>query len=82
MVCLGYVVVVVFWPFSEMCLMFPKTEHFNTFTAPDCKISGLKGACKQYIFRSYNTSTSNAERFDETPFTCLYEKGNQKASGF
>ena len=31
-------------------------------------------ASKQYIFRSYNTSTVNVVRFDENPFTCQCEK--------
>jgi len=39
-------------------------------------------AYKQYIFRSYNTSTFNAMRFDENPFTFQHEKENQKAYGF
>ena len=28
--------------------------NINPFTAPACKMSGLKDACEQYIFRSYN----------------------------
>ena len=36
-------------------------------------------AGKQYIFQSYNTSTFNALRFDENPFTCQCEKGDKKA---
>ena len=40
---------------------------FNPFTAPACKISRMKGSCKQYIFWSY---VFNAMYFDENPFTC------------
>ena len=36
-------------------------------------------ACKQYISRSYNTSTFNAMHFDESPFTCQCEKENKMA---
>ena len=36
------------------------------------------GTCKQNIFRSYNTSTLNAMRFDENPFTCQCEKKKTK----
>ena len=38
--------------------------------------------CKQYIFRSYNTFTFSATRFDENPFTCQCEKEDKKAEGF
>ena len=38
--------------------------------------------CKQYTFRSYNTSTFSAVRFDENPFTCLCNKEDEKAEGF
>ena len=44
-------------------------NSFNPFTAPACKISGLKialiRACKQYIRCSYNKSTFNAAHFDK-----------------
>ena len=39
-------------------------------------------ACKEYIFRSYNTSTFHATRFDEDPFTWQCGKEDKKASGF
>ena len=40
-------------------------------------------ACKQCISDpSYNTSTFNAVRFDENPFTCLCNKEDEKAEGF
>ena len=42
-----------------------------------CKMYGY--AYKQYIFKSYNTSTFNAVRFDENPFTCHCEKEDKKA---
>jgi len=35
-------------------------------------------ACKQYIFRSYNTSTFNAVSLDENPLTSECEKENKK----
>ena len=46
---------------------------FNPFTAPAVKCPGWKMhrlACKQYMFRSCNTLTFTAVRFDEYPFTC------------
>ena len=46
-------------------------------TAPARKMSWSKmhgRACKQYIFRSYNTYTFNAMRFDENPLTGQCEK--------
>ena len=39
-------------------------------------------ACKQYIFRSCNTSTFSAVRLDENPFTCQCEKESKTAPGF
>ena len=39
-------------------------------------------ACEQYIFRSCNTSTFNAMRFDENPVTSQCEQGNKEAEGF
>ena len=47
---------------------------------PGWKMHGR--ACKQYIFRFYNTPTFNARRFDENLFTCHCEKENKKAYGF
>ena len=48
--------------FQFWCLCVIKV--FNPFTAPDCKISGLKNAhnhaCKQYIWWSCNNSTFSA----------------------
>ena len=54
----------------------------NPFAAPACKMSGLKDARKQCIFRSYGSSTFNVIRFDENPFICLCEKEDKKAEGF
>ena len=54
---------------------------FNPFTASACKIFGLKDArmrLQTVYFWSYNTSTSNATRFDENPFSCQCEKENKK----
>ena len=59
-----------------------KHRIINPFTAPAGNISGWKlqrRAYKQYIFRSYDTSTFNAMCFDENPFTCQCEKGDRKA---
>ena len=39
-------------------------------------------AYKQYIFRSYISSTFNAVRFDENPFTRQCEKEDKTAEGF
>ena len=39
-------------------------------------------ACKQYTFRSYNTSALNAMCFDETPLTCQFETENKKVKRF
>ena len=39
-------------------------------------------ACKQYIFRSYNTSTFNAMRFDENRLTRQCENEDRNSSGF
>ena len=50
----------------------------NPFTAPACKISRLKDAwtcLKNRTFSwSYHTSTFNAMRFDDNPFTHQYKK--------
>ena len=35
-------------------------------------------ACKENIFRSYNTSTFRATYFDENPFTCQREKEDKR----
>ena len=62
-------------------------HSFNTFTAPGCKISGLKmhgRACKRYILQSYgyDKSAFNAMSFDENPFTCHCQKEDKNAKGF
>ena len=55
----------------------------NPFAAPACKISGLKDAwtClkNSTFFWSYHTSTFNAMRFDDNPFTHQYKKEKKKA---
>ena len=55
-----------------------KQIRVNPFTAPACKISGLKNAhvytCKQYTWWSYNKSTVH---FGKGPFTCSHEGGKQ-----
>ena len=56
--------------------------ELNPFTAPVCNISRLKdaGTCLQTsIFSGPVTSTVNAVRFDESPFTCQCEEGDKKA---
>ena len=48
---------------------------------PGWKMHGR--ACKQSIFRSYNTSIFSAMRLDEDPFTCQRKKKEDKnADGF
>ena len=59
-----------------------RQKGLNPFTAPACKISGLKihgHPRKQSIFWLYNTSTFIATRSDENPFTFEREKENRKA---
>ena len=59
----------------------PNPPKVNPFTAPACKMSGLKvdgHPRKQSVFRLYVTSTLNAMRFDENPFTCRCEKEKKK----
>ena len=55
---------------------------FNPFTAAACKLSGLKDARTRQqtvYFRSFNTSTFSAMRFDgENPFTCQCQKEDKK----
>ena len=68
------------------CSMETST-NINPFTAPACKISGLSEGCtdkrlQTYIFRSYNTSTFNAMRFDENPSFRQCEIEDRKAEGF
>ena len=50
----------------------------NPFTAPVCKMSGLKDhetvSPANSKFLSCNTSTFNAMRLDEDPFTCQCKK--------
>ena len=49
----------------------------NPFTAPACKISGLKDArtrLQTVDFRSNNATTFNATRFDGNPVTSQCEK--------
>ena len=56
----------------------------NPFTAPACKISRLKDAhrCLQCTFRSCNTCTFNAMRYDANPFTCQCKKEEENTEGF
>ena len=53
----------------ERCSQHSHSTHLTPFTAPACKISGLKialiHACEQYIRCSYNKSTFNAVHFDK-----------------
>jgi len=53
----------------------------NPFTAPACKISGLKvhgHSCKQTIFWLYITSAFNALRFQENPSTSQRKNKTKK----
>ena len=66
-----------------LCLRSP----FNPFTAPSCKLmSGLKDARSclhaNSRFSGPLTSTFNAVRFDENPFTCQCEKETKRLNGF
>ena len=59
----------------------------NPFTAPTCKISGLKDArtdtpANSRIFRSYDTPTFNIMHFDENPFKRHCEKKTKSFKGF
>ena len=57
----------------------------TTLLPKPVKFQGLKmqgRASKQSIFRFYNTSTFNAMRFDQNPFTYQCKKENKKAEGF
>ena len=66
-------------------LIVNRNHMFNPFTAPACKISGLKDARTRLqtvpYFRSY-TPAFNAVRFDNNPFTCQCETEDKKAKGF
>ena len=76
------------WPFRDrgQCTplhsnhsLSPALRLFNPFTAPACKISGLKWAnihtCKQYIWRSYNKSTLNTVRILIEILSRIHAKG-------
>ena len=57
----------------------------NPLTAQACKIPRLKvhgQPCKQSISWLYITSTFDATRFDENPFSCRCKKENKMAKGF
>ena len=61
------------------------SHMINSFTAPACKMSRLKHARTRLhnsIFFAPTTSTINAVRCDESPFTCQCENEDKKASGF
>ena len=54
-------------------------QGINPFTAPACKISGLKDARTLLcMFRSYIISTFSAMHLDENPFACQYEKKKEE----
>jgi len=60
-------------------------SFINSFTAPACKISGLKDAGTRLqtgYFLVLNTSTFSAIRFDENPFKCQYEKETKNLKDF
>ena len=61
------------------CVYAVPFATLNPFTAPACKISGLKRshihAWKQNIWWSYNRSTFNTAHFDINHFTCSCERG-------
>ena len=47
---------------------------------PGWKVYG--NAYKHYIFRTHNTSTFNAMRFDENPFKCQCEREDKRVKCF
>ena len=53
-----------------------RIRFVNPFTTPSCKVTGLKTARTQLqtIFSGPITSTFNATRFDDNPFTCQCPK--------
>ena len=61
-------------------------RRLNPFTAPVSQISGLNGARTRlqtvffflFFSRSCYTSTFNAMRFDENPFSCQCKNERQK----
>ena len=62
----------------ELITQGHEARRINPFTAPACKISGLKRAhihaCKQYIWWSYNKSTFNTVHFNKNPSLCSCQK--------
>ena len=64
------------------CVTIPSWIKILTPSMPQpVKFTGWKlhgHSCRQSISRSFNTSTFNAKRFYENPFTCRCEKENKK----
>ena len=63
---------------SASIRLFPSLPQPVKF--PGWKMHGR--ACKQYIFRSYNTSTFSAVPFDESPFTWQCQKETKMLKSF
>ena len=59
-------------------LLTPSLPH--SVKVPGWRMHGR--ACKQYIFRFYNTSMFSAMRFDGDAFICQCDKEDKEASGF
>ena len=59
----------------------PLVVHRNPFTAPACKISGVKDARAhlQTVHFPVLRPTFNAVRLNENPLTCQCEKEDKKA---
>ena len=60
------------------------TTPLTLYLLEPVKLPGWKmhaRTCKQFIFRSFNTSTFSATYFDDSPFTCRYKKEGKKAEG-
>ena len=74
--------------FTPFFFFFSSHRHYEVLTPwlphlvqfPGWKMHGR--AREQCIFRLYNTSTFNAIRSDEKPFTCRSGKEDHKAEGF
>ena len=69
---------------SEVVVQMPEEQLRRGHLPQHVKFPGWKMHAriyKQYVLRSYRTSTFNAMRFDENPFTCLCEKADEKVEG-
>ena len=74
------------WCHLKTTFKSAKFEALNPFTAPACKISGLKSAHmharKQYLWWSYNKFAFNTVHFDRSPFRCSLDGGKKSLNDF